>query len=621
VVNGDADGRFDTGDSVEFYGVGLEGAESDIRTYWLINGSSPGARLKANKGTGGSAAGNSFAYTVERKDRTIYFTALRYGETENFFGPVISGSGTDQALTVNKLAAGTGLTATLMVTTQGITAGGHQVRVLLNGSDVGSISYQGQGSGTGSFQVSQSRLREGDNQVRLISQLGGADLSLVDTVKVTYWRSFTASNNELRLTANSGQEITIGGFTNSNIRVYDVTDPLSPFELTGVPTGSKNNVGVKLTVLGIGQRALMAMTVDRARAVHSAKSNIASSWRQGTTPADLLVITKRDYFSAINPLVTRRQSQGLTVAVADFEDLCDEFNFGNKSVKAARDFVRNWLATRSPAPKYLLLVGDASYDAKNYLGLGDLDQVPTKLLDTIYMEAASDDWIADIDGDGLAELAVGRLPARNAAEAGVLVNRVVTYETVAQSSAVMLASDQADGIDFGAESGQLKSLLPDGVNVSELVRGTTDDATLKAQLLASLNQGQKLVNYMGHGSVNLWRGNLLTNEDALGLTNGQQTAVWVLMTCLNGYFDDPALESLGESVMRAPGGGGIAVWASSGMCDPAQQALLNQEFYKVLFGGEALTIGEAAVRAKPAVADQDVRRTWILLGDPSMRLR
>jgi hypothetical protein len=32
-------------------------------------------------------------------------------------------------------------------------------------------------------------------------------------------------------------------------------------------------------------------------------------------------------------------------------------------------------------------------------------------------------------------------------------------------------------------------------------------------------------------------------------------------------------------------------------------------------------LGEAAARAKAAVADADIRRAWILLGDPSMQLR
>ncbi len=83
------------------------------------------------------------------------------------------------------------------------------------------------------------------------------------------------------------------------------------------------------------------------------------------------------------------------------------------------------------------------------------------------------------------------------------------------------------------------------------------------------------MNYAGHGSVNQWRGNLLTNDDALALSNEHLT-MFVMMTCLNGYFQDPALDSLGESLMKAEGGGAVAVWASSGMTLPTNQTLLNQ---------------------------------------------
>jgi hypothetical protein len=47
---------------------------------------------------------------------------------------------------------------------------------------------------------------------------------------------------------------------------------------------------------------------------------------------------------------------------------------------------------------------------------------------------------------------------------------------------------------------------------------------------------------------------------------------------------------------------------------------MNEEFLRQLFG-EGLPIGEAARRAKGAVQDRDVRRSWILLGDPTTRLR
>jgi len=55
---------------------------------------------------------------------------------------------------------------------------------------------------------------------------------------------------------------------------------------------------------------------------------------------------------------------------------------------------------------------------------------------------------------------------------------------------------------------------------------------------------------------------------------------------------------------------------------PHEQALMNQELYRLLFNGStAMTIGEAVMRAKTGSINADARRTWILLGDPSMKLR
>ncbi len=58
----------------------------------------------------------------------------------------------------------------------------------------------------------------------------------------------------------------------------------------------------------------------------------------------------------------------------------------------------------------------------------------------------------------------------------------------------------------------------------------------RAVLIDAITRGQKVVNYMGYGSVNLWSGSLLTNEDAQNLTNGERLPLFVMMTCLNGYF-------------------------------------------------------------------------------------
>ena len=133
-------------------------------------------------------------------------------------------------------------------------------------------------------------------------------------------------------------------------------------------------------------------------------------------------------------------------------------------------------------------------------------------------------------------------------------------------------------------------------------------------------QGQKIVNYNGHGSVSLWRGNILTNSDAAAMTNSQKLSVFVMMTCLNGYFNDPVARKpereCDESERRSSRSMGIgsAVRAIRTSDD-------EQELYRLLFDGSGLTLGEATAKAKAGVSDVDVRRSWIYFGDPAMKLK
>ena len=121
----------------------------------------------------------------------------------------------------------------------------------------------------------------------------------------------------------------------------------------------------------------------------------------------------------------------------------------------------------------------------------------------------------------------------------------------------------------------------------------------------------------------MWRGGLLASADVAKLSNQDRLSVFVMMTCLNGYYADPTLDSLAEALLKAERGGAVAAWASTGMTSPEGQAAINQELYRLIFGagGQTMRIGEAVRRAKAAAGDTDIRRSWILFGDPSMRLR
>ncbi len=627
-VAGEGDGSFDASDWLEFYGAGLDVPSTDTRVYWLAAGTQPGLRIGQASAGGSGPPSGSFPYSVERKDRTVYFSALLNGEKENFFGAVITGSPVDQALTLQHVDTAASSNALVEVSIQGVTFISHSVNVMLNGVALGQVNFDWQGEGVVSFPVAHAMLVEGQNVVRLNSQNGSSDVNLVDYIRITYQHTFNADGNALRLTATAGQPVSVGGFNTSQIRVFDVTEPNSVQELTGTVSGGGSNFTVAVTLPGKGTpRTLLAIANDQVKSPTNLRSNQSSSWRVPSRGADLLIIGNADVLPGMTLLKQHRQNQGLSVSMVDIEDVYDEFSFGERTPQALKDFLQYTTTTWKKKPRFVLFAGDASFDPRNYMGLGDVDLVPSKLIDTVFMETSSDDWAADFNGDGIPELALGRFPVRAAQEAALMVQKIFAYEKSAKPDGVLLVADTNDIYDFEGASNLLLPLLPNNVKVELVNRGQiANDGVARSQILAALNQGQRIVNYTGHGNVDQWRGNLLQAGDGASLTNDRHLSLFVLMTCLNGYFNDPALSSLAESMLKAPRGGAAAVWASTGQCGPFDQALTNQEFYRLIFNGDPvtgkpLTLGEAAVKAKQAITDLDVRRTWVLFGDPSMRFK
>jgi len=623
IVTGKNGADFGPSDSIEFYGLGLDTASTNSRVYWLVAGSRPGLRVQQVKGSGGQVAASGFPYVVERKDRTIYFSSLRNGDKENFFGGVVTSAPLDQTVTLSRVDASSAAGAILEVALQGVTQSAHRVSVSLNGTPVGDVSFDGQSLHVARVPIPQALLREGENVVRLIAQSSKPDVSLIDYTRVTYQRSFTASDNKLRFTATRKQQVTIEGFTSSSIRVFDVTSPDAVQEVVGLVRPQKNGFAVTVAVPGSGARTMLAITNNQSKRPTSVVANQASNWRQPNQAADLLIVAHGSLLASARQLQSYRESQGLRVALVDIEDVYDEFTFGNKSPYALREFLAFAKANWQRAPRFVLLVGDASLDPRNYLGRGDADLVPTKLLDTRYMETASDDWFAEIDSDGQAKMSVGRLPVRAEDEALRMISKIIGYERSTGANSVLLISDINDGFNFEAASDRLREIVPSDTRVEQINRESIDDSTAKKALLAGLSRGQKVVNYIGHGSLDSWRGNLLSSAEARGLTNGE-LPLFVMMTCLNGYFQDASLESLAESLMKAERGGAIAVWASSGLTIPSAQSAMTKQAFETLFDagdGQTVMLGEITSRAKAAVHDSDVRRTWILFGDPTTRIK
>jgi hypothetical protein len=618
LVHGEQDGKLDPNDGVEFYGLGLDTFATDSHTYWLVAGSQAGKRVTEGKARAKREPDSSFAYTVERRDRTIFIPSLK---TENYYGAIVGRDPIDQVLNLVHADLSSSEKARIDVSLQGVTVQQHKTEVLLNGKSLGEITFEGQSPGRTEFPVPHSWLKQGENKVTLRSNAGDLDFSVVDAIRITYQHSYRADGDTLRFTASPKQRVTIDGFTGSTIRVIDVTDPNAPSEITGRIQQRGSDYSITIGIPKGGNRILLALADGQAKRPSAITSNNTSKWRDPANKADLLIITHRDFLASVKPLAALRESQGLNVAVADVEDIYDEFSYGNKTAQAIRDFLLYTKSNWHRSPRFALLVGDATNDPRNFLGKGDFDFLPTKMIVTQYNETSSDGWFADFAEDGLPQIAIGRLPVRSAQEADLMIAKIIDYDRAHQSGGVLLVSDSDDGFDFEGTSTELRSLVPFGVQVDELRRIQIETGALRVSLMESLNQGARIVSYVGHGSVEMWRGGIFTPADARSLTNSQSLTFFMAITCLNGYFQDPAADSMAESLMKAERGGAVAVLASSGFVEPWPQAAMARRIFQQLFSGEAATVGEMINNARASVSDMDVRRTYMLFGDPSARLK
>ncbi len=612
--------------AIEFYGTAIDTPYSGQRAYWLVSGSQPGLRIPAAPPVGSAGSQpQSFIQTVELKDRTTYFAALLRDNTDNFFGPLVSPAPETQTLSLTNVVPGQ---STITVALQGITQSQqHDVTVTLNGTTLGNVDFTGQQEGRAAFVIPTGTVLNGANTISMTSQLGASDLSLVDYIDVSVPHAFTAAADLLKFTASAGNSITVGGFLTPPTRLIDITNPLQPLTVTF--TTSAQGGGYTLHAMvpwtSSGAHSLLALADDALAAPVAFAPHAPSSLHSPQPGAQVVMLTAPQFRPQIAPLAALRQSQGKSVAVISVDDVYDEFNFGERSPYAIRSFLQTATTTWKASPHYLLLVGDASVDPRNYLGFGFLDFVPTKIIVTAELKTASDDWFSDFNGTGFATMATGRLPARTAADAQALVSKIVGYSSAPPASWTndsMLVADVNDpGTNFSQAAQALQKLMPQTMNISDVFASTLGPATAHQQLIAGINSGQLLVNYNGHGSVEIWGSGLFDDTSAAALVNGNKLPLVVAMNCLNGFFHDVYTQSLAEALMLAPNGGSVAVWASSGLTAPGPQFQMDQTLVKTLFAQPSITVGDAVLLSKSNIADPDVRKTFILFGDPLMRLK
>jgi hypothetical protein len=264
-------------------------------------------------------------------------------------------------------------------------------------------------------------------------------------------------------------------------------------------------------------------------------------------------------------------------------------------------------------PMYLLLLGDAQA-----VWPGDGTGVPAGTWQPASgSSVVSDNVFADMDGDDVPDLAVGRIPADSDAEADAVRTKVVAYEADREPgewdrriNIFASTSGMGDLIDVAIESivYDITEAVPYDYDVTMTYARQTSPYVyipeqFSDQVYRRINEGSLLVAYVGHGSrdgfASLdWNGSsypILDTDHLDKLAVVHKSPILLFIACSTGAF--AGSESVSERILvrdKAP----VAVFSSTEISDPYANALFTYEVSQVFTSLRAARVGDAFVEAK-----------------------
>jgi len=656
---GDGDSAFETGEQLIFYGEPRFSRWTSVDVYRLVTGGEPRREMVARSGdpAGLQAGVTSVEKLIEEND--LYMPDWFRGhlppgrDGDRWAWTELSRSATGEAeLPFDAEGADPSGAAEVTLWLIGFTdrwdrEPDHRVDVSLNGDTLGRVEWDGKTAVTATFPISSSVLRTTGNTLT-VTLFGIPGVSTegcwLDAFSIRYSVvEFVAEPSAQFLGEQEQRAYTATLAHASPLRAYDVTDPLSPERCTDVAVdGNHARFGDPPS----GGRHRYALTQEDHFLEPDRIRDVADPWAfaGGVEPAgaDVLIVTHPDFADALTPLVALRESEGLSVAVANVIGLYDAWGDGRMDPEAIRSFVAHAYASWNPRPTFVLLVGDGSFDPRQYQAASSPIFIPPYLADVDRWagEAAADNRYVCVDGDdALPDMLVGRLPVKTLEEAEALVDKTVAYRTDPVidfwSRNVVLTADDPDYGGNFPEMADTKaaSHVPGGYTVRRhyCTEGSPVDsdcppstaAAIHDALIDSWHEGALLFGFFGHSSWEQWSTSRFFHwEDVSSLHNLGKAPVVLEMTCYTSAFQRPG-KTLDETLVTHPGGGAVVTWGGTGLGLVSDHGLLSDGFFDAVFLDQVDTVGEATLAGKLRLASfspiPELLDTFVLLGDPALR--
>jgi Peptidase family C25 len=501
----------------------------------------------------------------------------------------------------------------------------HRVEVRFNGQKIGEMLWNGQNRLEQSFELPAGLATTRNNTVRLTgASLAGVPFDFVcaDWIEVSYPRQLAVVNDRLNLDLVAGayQRVAVTGFSGSDVVAMDVTDPARPLLLRLTLAQKDGLWSASFLTRAAGKRSyVLAGPNGRLRISSSRASQPNSAWLRGGHR--YIVVSHADHLDAARRLVALHGGRRGRARLYTATEVFDAFTTGQETPHAFRALARHH------RPEYLCLLGDASADMAGRLSPPPSGLLPSYLVQGPHFEEASDNLIGCLDyADEYPEVAVGRLPARTAAEAAVLVDKIearmkADWANYGGLTSALIVGDNDQGI-FEDGADEFAGLFDWGSVEKVMFADYGTTAAIRTAIISGWKENPRYFVFYGHAATTYLGKKKVLRTSQMPSLVADDLPAGIILACLAGYYNAYwGGDSLAERMLKEPGKGACAMIAPSGMSAPEGQLLLGRELARLLKDQPGLPLGKALMLAKRRLPapHSDVLRSFNLLGDPKLR--
>lgn len=436
----------------------------------------------------------------------------------------------------------------------------------------------------------------------------------------------------------------------TSVRIWEVTSPYDIREQVADLDGSN----LQFTVQTDSLREFVALNLSGSFPAPIPGAAVQNQNLHGVSNVDMVVVCPPVYQQAGARIADHHiNHDGMQVLLVSPQEIYNEFSSGKQDIAAIRNFMRHLYNRPDSRLKYLLLVGDGSFDPKYRLSY-NTNFIPIYQSPESYSPIgsyASDDFYGLLDPNegsnignanaGMLDIAVGRLPVSYVSEANAVVDKIIHYATNRNClndwrNTICFISDDEDYADHLDQAEAVSAIIDKKhpvYNIEKIYLDAYQQVSgsggqrypqVNTDINNRVSRGALMMNYAGHGgeqSLALER--VITIPEINSWTNPDNLTFFMTATCEFARFDNPDFTSAGEYVILNPSGGAVGLYTTTRLTFSTSNKALNLNVMDTIFGirnGEHLSLGETIRIAKNKTGSSFNNRSFALLGDPAMKL-